>query len=124
MKQPSVREIKKQHWKEIIIACNNSGMCKKEWCHEHGIREKSFYYYQKILREEALENAIEEHPSPAFADITSQLNPATTSLANIQVPVFEKHPDLVIRKGELVLEVSNTISPELLQIIGGILNAQ
>lgn len=38
------------------------------------------------------------------------------------VPVF--HPDLVIRKGGLILEISNSASDALLSRIGGILNAE
>ena len=37
-------------------------------------------------------------------------------------PVF--HPDLVIRKGSLILEISNSASDELLSRIGGLLGAE
>lgn len=37
---------------------------------------------------------------------------------------FVFHPDLVIRKGNLVLEISNSASTELLSRIGGILHAE
>ena len=37
-------------------------------------------------------------------------------------PVF--HPDLVIRKGDIVLKISNSASDELLSRIGGILGAE
>ena len=33
-------------------------------------------------------------------------------------------PDLVIRKGQLVLEISNSAFPELLSQLGGLLHAQ
>ena len=34
------------------------------------------------------------------------------------------HPDLVIRKGSLILEISNSASDELLSLIGGLLGAE
>ena len=37
-------------------------------------------------------------------------------------PVF--HPDLVIRKGDIVLEMPNSVSKELLSRIGGFLGAE
>ena len=54
----------------------------------------------------------------------------TVSFAEIKLPVASPdassvfHPDLVIRKGNLVLEISNSASAELLSRIGGILHAE
>ena len=54
--------------------------------------------------------------SVSFAEIKLPAVPSDAS------PVF--HPDLVIRKGKLVLEISNSASAELLSRIGGILHAE
>ena len=123
MKRPTAREIRKQRWKELIIECNNSGMSKKQWCEENGINEKTFYYYQKILRDELLESAAVEQTLPSFADVTSNLQPISTLDSNVEMLQSNTSPDLVIRKGDLVFEISNNISPNLLRMLGGILNA-
>ena len=80
MRKPTAQEVRKQQWKQLIIACNNSGMSKKKWCAENGINEKSFYYYQKILRNEVLEEYTEEPSLPSFVDVTSNLQPIQTLL--------------------------------------------
>ena len=123
MRKPTAQEVRKQQWKQLIIACNNSGMSKKKWCAENGINEKSFYYYQKILRNELLEEYTEEPLRPSFVDVTSNLQPIPNVAANSGVHQSDMHPDLVIRKGDLVFEISNTISPDLLRMLGGIINA-
>lgn len=52
----------------------------------------------------------------SFTEIKLPSSPQNTA------PVF--HPDLVIRKGDIVLEISNSVSDQLLSRIGGILDAE
>lgn len=117
------KEIRKQQWREIITNCNNSGISKKQWCLENGINEKSFYYYQKVLRDELIESSKEECNLPSFVDVTSQLQTTDTYEHTPVIPVLNNKPDLVIRKGDLSFEISNTISSSLLRTLGGMLNA-
>ena len=37
----------------IIHACNASGLTRKAWCEQNGIKIKTFYYWQRQLRREA-----------------------------------------------------------------------
>ena len=91
---------------------------------------KQFFYWQRILRREAYE-ASQNPPLPVVAE-TEPLSAAqrTVSFAEIKLPAASPdassifHPDLVIRKGNLVLEISNSASAELLSRIGGILHAE
>ena len=112
--------------------CINSGMSKTAWCRANGISEKQFFYWQRILRREAFENS-QNSSLPTTVGSYQELAPATQrtvsfteiklpSSSQSTVPVF--HPDLVIRKGSLILEISNSASDELLSGIGGILNAE
>ena len=52
----------------------------------------------------------------SFTELKLPSSPQNTA------PVF--HPDLVIRKGDLILEISNSASDELLSRIGGLLGAE
>lgn len=38
---------------------SGSGMPKTTWCREHGISDKAFFYWQRILREEAYLTTLE-----------------------------------------------------------------
>jgi len=38
----------------MVKDCKSSGMSTREWCKEHGINEKVYYYRQRIVREELI----------------------------------------------------------------------
>ena len=52
-----VMSLRAQRWKQIIVACNTSGMKKVDWMRLHGVSEKSFYRWQTLLRRETLDEA-------------------------------------------------------------------
>ena len=123
-------QVRAEHWTRILNECMNSGMSKTAWCRANGISVKQFFYWQRILRREAYE-ASQNPPLPAVAE-TEPLSAVqrTVSFAEIKLPAVPPdsspvfHPDLVIRKGNLVLEISNSASSELISRVGGILHAE
>ena len=48
-------EYRAQQWTSIIQACCSSGLSKREFCSQHGVSEKSFYYWQRKLRKQIVE---------------------------------------------------------------------
>ena len=123
-------QVRAEHWTRMLNECMNSRMSKTAWCRVNGISEKQFFYWQRILRREAY--GASQNPSlPAVAE-TKQLSAVqqSVSFAEIKLPAVSPdaspvfHPDLVIRKGNLVLEISNSVSSELLSQIGEILHAE
>lgn len=48
--------IRYQNWIDLIREWNASGLTKRDFCRGRGIREKSFYYYQRQLRKYAAES--------------------------------------------------------------------
>ena len=123
-------QVRAEHWARILNECMNSGMSKTAWCRANGISEKQFFYWQRILRREAYEAS--QNPSLPAVTETGQLSAVqqSVSFAEIKLPAAPSdatsvfHPDLVIRKGKLVLEISNSASAELLSRVGGILRAE
>lgn len=122
----STHQIRCEQWSQIINNCLTSGQSKKSWCREHGISEKSFYYWQRILRNETY---IEMKQLPAQTPVTQspelpvafvELKPTTPEIE----PISSFKPDIILRRGQLVLEISNTVSPELLKLLGGFLHAE
>ena len=63
-------EYRKQQWTQIIRECQNSGLSNKEYCRQHGISEKTYYYWLRKLRAEAAEGMpqIVEMEPPAMED--------------------------------------------------------
>ncbi|MHC1787220.1 MAG: IS66 family insertion sequence element accessory protein TnpB [Christensenellales bacterium] len=51
--QALTRDYRLQQWASIITRRNGSGMTVRAWCDEQGINQKSFYYWQRKLREAA-----------------------------------------------------------------------
>ena len=123
-------QVRAEYWAKIMNECINSGMSITAWCRANGISEKQFLYWQRILRREAFEKSQE----PALpATVSQDQLPATqktVAFTEIKLPSVPQstasvfRPDLVIRKGNLILEIANSASEDLLSRIRGILNAE
>lgn len=119
----STHQVRCEQWTQIISQCLESGMSKKDWCNANGISEKAFYYWQRILRNEAY---IEYKQLPIAKESASKTPVAFVELKSIDTteakrPAF--HPDVIIRSKGMVLEISNTASPELLVQLGALFHA-
>ena len=122
----TTHQIRREQWTQIINNCLESGQSKKAWCRDNGICEKSFYYWQRILRNEAY---IEMKQFPERPTIPKQPE-LPVAFVELKPTVEETEqtltfrPDIVLRRGQFVLEISNTVSLELLKYLGGLLSAQ
>lgn len=122
-------KVRREQWLGIINECLSSGMSKTAWCKEHGISDKTFFYWQRKLREDAYISTIESSALPAVKDISA---PTTSPIDFVEVKIPEQNeavstvfrPDIIIRKNSFSLEISNTVSPELLSMIGGLLHVE
>ena len=43
-------EYRLEQWNRIIQDCQNSGLSNREYCRQHGIAEKTYYYWLRKLR--------------------------------------------------------------------------
>ena len=50
-------EYGEQQWALVIKECADSGLTNKEYCRQHGISEKSYYYWLWKLRKQVCEQA-------------------------------------------------------------------
>ena len=48
-------EYRMQNWAVLIEECRASGLTNKEFCRQHGISEKSYYYWLRKLRDHVAE---------------------------------------------------------------------
>ena len=84
--EQSTHEIRVKEWSKIIQNCYTSGLTKKEWCVQNHINEKSFYYWQRVIRKETLakcplpssdvQTTFVELPSPKFSAEAPMNEPA------------------------------------------------
>ena len=70
-------EYRIQQWAVLIQECSASGLTNKEFCRQRGISEKSFYYWQRKLRQQIMEAT-----SPQLVQLEPQ--PETDDMLQIQ----------------------------------------
>ena len=46
-----------QQWEMVVQECAASGLSNRDFCRQRGIPEKSFYYWQRKLRQQIVESA-------------------------------------------------------------------
>ena len=100
-------------WTPIIQKCRSSGICVRPWCRENNISEKQFYYWERRIKRKDFETqkAIQPQNKANFVEI----QPPIDSSINISIPTFKA--DMVIHVGNNVLELSNTVSENLISMV-------
>lgn len=69
-------EYRAQTWAMLLQECRASGMTNKDFCEQRGVSEKSFYYWQRKLRQQIVETT-----SPQLV----QLDPAPETDDTLQI---------------------------------------
>ena len=58
---PEAKRITRMNeWRRLIHERQESGQSVRAWCRQNGIRENSYYYWLRIIREEALRESGEQ----------------------------------------------------------------
>ena len=98
---------RKVYWADIIHQCNQSGMVKNEWFKQHDISSKSFYYWQKNLRDEGstISNKKESLVMTESRFFELQSDSITTS-----VPL----KSVTIHKSDISIDFDESVSDEFL----------
>ena len=50
-------EYRLQQWAQVVRECNTSGLSNREYCRQHNISEKTYYYWVRRLRQAAASQA-------------------------------------------------------------------
>ena len=97
-------------WKERILAQRNSGQNVRQWCEQIGVKEATYYYWLKVIRNEVL--------------ITANLPSASAKTATfVELPAKSNavHPEnrdhdicAVVHLSALRLEIHNGACAETL----------
>ncbi len=57
-----------QQWKAIIQDRNNTNLTVDEYCKQNGLSRNSYFYWLRIIREEALEQSAESYQASYLPD--------------------------------------------------------
>lgn len=117
----STHEIRIEHWKEVVRLCQSrsDGQTAKDWLASNGINPKKYYYWLRQIR-------LEEYRKIHSQSLPVEQEVSDVSFAEIRVP--DEHdadsedtpgftPDAIVSIGSIKLELSNSLSPELLTVI-------
>lgn len=123
-------KVRCEQWTAIINECLASGMPKTTWCKANGISDKQFFYWQRILRQEAYQQMESQNTSPASSALVPDVkeekssHPAFVEIRPVtsETGSFTFRPDVIIHSGDLTVEIANTASEELLRKLRGIIH--
>ena len=76
-----------QMWIEIIRDCKASGMSNKEFCLQRGVSEKCFYYWQRKLRQQVIEETAPKLVALGPAAESEELLQISFKGAELKLPV-------------------------------------
>ena len=94
-----------ERWAMLIKERMESGMTVREWYHDRNIKEPQYYYCLRILRRKVVENT-EQIP---------QVSPFVELSVNICQEQFPAPAAAVIRKGNIIIEVTESASAGFIQ---------
>lgn len=97
-----------EQWKKLISECQNSGLPVRTWCTQNGLKEQSYYYYLKKLREQA----IEKLPVP----VTDE-KPAVFKTLEVVSPLPDTRAAVIIRLPNATLEINEGASQQTVQAV-------
>lgn len=103
-------EFRKQQWSKTIQACQSSGQTVVSWCEENGINIKSYYYWLRKLRIDALEETSLPVPLQEEAPTIFKKLEVTSPLPNTQAAV-------IIRLPNATLEINEGASQQTVQAV-------
>ena len=124
------------NWEQLIVAANSSGLRKREWCLQNGISEKSFYYWQRKVREKAIDTmkalkpdgellsaAIQQDQAIAlsrtessFVELSFQKETPSIPAAPCE-PASNNHPELMLQVGDFQLFINGNIQEQTLATV-------
>lgn len=102
-------EYRLAQWLPIIKECRASGMSVRDWCKAHDINEQQFYYRQRQLRKVATKSLPTVQTSSKFVALPIPNQSVTTT-------------PIIIRIGQLTIEITHSSQTELLTSILKVIN--
>jgi len=89
------------HWAERMRERQESGQSVRAWCREKGVVEKTYYYWQRALREIACERLTEMQPGMSQNSVAG---PGFTEVRMVERTVPPALPEAT-QQGQLRIEV-------------------
>lgn len=121
MTRAEMREKRIAKWTQLVREAQDSGLTIKGWCKEHGILEKTFYYWKRQLKSQNSENPkapvpiSARHPAPHFAELNIEKEVPTFDRMNDRNGISQ--PEFLIQFHDCQIAVSRDFREEDLRKI-------
>ena len=111
--------IRRAQWEQIVAECNAAGISKKEWCAKNGIPEKSFYYWQRRIRQQiAAKSSCEPADEISVTSSSFVELPISPSLpSEPKLPVPDLSPELMLQIGDCQLFIDGRVQEQTLSTV-------
>ena len=104
------RQLMLEEWEKQVVNCRSSGLTVQEWCRQNGVKDKTYYYRLRQVREKSLESRTEK-----VEKISKQENIQTVVL----LPMKSTYGEIQIEKNGLhILLPSDIAADTLLALVG------
>ena len=110
-------QIRRSQWERIVFEGNKATISKKEWCKQNGISEKSFYYWQRKIRTQAVETleATKAVSMPVPASTFVELPFLSTPQPAMEpTPPQSLSPELMMQIGDCRIYVTGAVQEHTL----------
>ena len=115
----STHAVRLEQWTKLVQCCADSGLTKKEWCIQNNIKLKTYYYWQRRVRNHALTlKTVGPDSDTVFTEVKLRGADQADSSVSEDAAAQDFRADVVIRSRTLTIEISNTASDRLLSVIG------
>jgi len=115
--------VRRSMWQDILLQCQNrpGGMSAKQWMLENNINEKSYYYWQRKIRNETFEKHSSDLMELAPLDTKEGVSFVELAKPKNQLYMNELdnkvHPAAIIKTDVITIAITNEISDSLLKRI-------
>lgn len=112
-------EVLKSQWTEIVKRHSGSGQSIKEWCEENDISRTRFYYWQRVIREEALIKA-----GTLAVTGQSQFVEVKPTMSEVKRKSNNQASCAILRSNGNEIEIINGADPNTLEIVLNLIRKQ
>ena len=103
-------ELRLQHWAGIMRERKEKGLSVRQWCRENGVGEKTYYYWQRKLRETVCRELL---PGKVESD-NQAVVPSGWAKCEPEPKADETSGAVIIEIGKCRITATSSTDPELL----------
>lgn len=106
------QQIRLKEWATQVADCQSSGLTVEEWCRQHNMNVKTYYYRLRTVRKHALDNV----PKDMLPDAEEE-DLVVFKKLEVKAPEIKTTAPIVIHLKDSIVEVPSGMSSETLEAV-------